>query len=156
MSEKFSFNMNISNGKAHIQLHGMMDEDMDLAKAEGVSENTMIIDFDKVEGINSCGIRDWIEFLSKLNGVGNIVYQNCPQVIIEQMNMVKGFIPENAEILSFYAPFFCESCDNEEKVLLNSSDVKTSGVPENLSCSNCQASPLEFDALPNQYFHFIK
>lgn len=155
MSDKFFVNLNISNGEATIDLKGMMDEDMDLSKASQVNEKTLIFNFSGVEGINSCGIRDWIEFLGKINGVEKIIYEQCPQVIIEQMNMVKGFVPDKAEINSFYAPFFCESCDNEEKVLLKASDIKANGVPEDLPCSKCK-NPLEFDAIPNQYFHFIK
>lgn len=156
MSEKFSLNLNISNGKAIIDLKGMMDEDMDLSKAAQVNELGFVFNFDGVTGINSCGIRDWIEFLNKLSDADTITYENCPQVIIEQMNMVKGFIPDKASIQSFYAPFFCESCDHEEKVLLRTEEIVNGEPPKDLACSKCQAKPLEFDAIPNQYFHFIK
>ena len=156
MSTKFSVELNIQNGQANVGLSGLMDEDMDLSKIASINEEKLFIDFNDVTGINSCGIRDWITFLNELPDSISIVYINCPQVIIEQMNMVKGFVPEGAAIESFYAPFFCESCDNEEKVLMKPSDINEGKAPSDLKCSSCGAVGLEFDALPNQYFHFIK
>lgn len=156
MSSKFNVELNIQNGKADVKLIGLMDEDMDLTKVNSVNEENLTIDFNEVSGINSCGIRDWITFLSELPQNMKIHYINCPQVIIEQMNMVKGFLPEGADIESFYAPFFCESCDNEQKVLMKPADVVDGKAPTDLECRSCGAKGLEFDALPNQYFHFIK
>lgn len=160
MSDKFTVNISLQNGNAQIKLSGLMDEDMDLGQLKSVNESVLFFDLDQVAGINSCGIRDWIAFLGELGGGQKVVYDNCPQVLIEQMNMVKGFIPEGAEIKSFYAPFYCESCDNEEKVLLKPSDVLSDGgeakAPKDLKCSSCGAEGLEFDALEAQYFHFLK
>lgn len=159
MSDKFSVNISLQNGSAHIKLAGLMDEDMDLSQLKSIGEEVLHFDLDGVGGINSCGIRDWISFLSGLESNHKIIYEHCPQVLIEQMNMVKGFLPEGAEIKSFYAPFYCESCDNEEKVLLTPSDVQSGGTaqaPKNLKCSSCGAEGLEFDALEAQYFHFLK
>lgn len=153
---KFNIELNIQNGQGNVRLQGLMDEDMDLSKISTVNEDKLVFDFKEVTGINSCGIRDWITFLGELSQTVNVAYINCPQVIIEQMNMVKGFLPEGAVIESFYAPFFCEECDNEEKVLMSPNDIIGGKAPTDLKCSSCGAVGLEFDSLPNQYFHFIK
>jgi hypothetical protein len=156
VSEKFSCELTINNGVAIVKFIGQMDEDMDLTKLSSISENILRFDFDEVTGINSCGIRDWIAFLEDLPSDQKIIYMRCPQIIIEQMNMVKGFLPESASIESFYGPFFCESCDNEEKVLLKPSAITNLTAPSGLPCSACQVVGLDFDALPAQYFHFLK
>ena len=156
MSTKFNVELDIQNGKAEVRLIGLMDEDMDLSKIGAINEDNLKIDFNEVTGINSCGIRDWITFLGSLPTEMTVTYINCPQAIIEQMNMVKGFLPDGALIESFYAPFFCEACDNEQKVKMSPSDIVDGKAPTNLKCSSCGAEGLEFDALPNQYFHFIK
>lgn len=155
MSSKFTANISLQNGQATIKLDGVMDEDMDLGSLEQIKEEQLTFDFGGVTSINSCGIRDWITCLSNFENQ-KVTYQNCPQVIIEQMNMVKGFLPESAEILSFYAPFYCEACDSEEKVLLTSDAVQDKKAPKNLKCSSCGQEGLEFDALEGQYFHFLK
>src|SRR5690606_24148577 len=95
--------------------------------------------------INSCGIREWIQFLEKIPEKCTVVYNNCPQIIIEQINMVHGFFRKGAVIGSFYAPYFCESCDKEEKVHLKSEQVKSKKAPV-IKCSKC-GSDMEFDAI---------
>lgn len=151
MSDKFL--AVYDQGKNEVQLSGIMDEDMDLSSVSNLLEGTIVFDFKEVSSINSCGIRDWISFISPLSQ--KIVYRNCPKIIIEQMNMVKGFLPEGSSIESFYAPFFCESCENEELVLLTPDKIEARKAPTNIKCSNCGAEGMEFDALPQQYFHFL-
>lgn len=155
MSGKFSINLTLQNGKALVLLNGVMDEDMDLGQLGSVQESEVHFDFNGVTGINSCGIRDWIASLEGFGGQ-KVSYLNCPQVIIEQMNMVKGFLPDGASIVSFYAPFFCENCENEEKVLLTPDKVQGNAAPKDVKCSACGAEGMEFDALESQYFHFLK
>lgn len=155
MSDKFKVNISLEGDQAIVGLEGIMDEDMSLEKLESIKEGALIFDFSQIKSINSCGIRDWIAFISEKANGAKVVYRNCPKVIIEQMNMVKGFLPENCVIESFYAPFFCESCDHEENVLLVPAQVKGRKAPENIKCSQCGEEGMDFDALPQQYFHFL-
>ena len=41
---------------------------------------------------------------TKCPGQCKIEFRNCPKVIIDQINMVKGFLPENAIVESFLRP----------------------------------------------------
>lgn len=155
MSQKFDVELTINNGVASVKLAGRMDEDMDLEKVKTVSEPQVIFDFKEIESINSCGIRDWINFLGEIPKAHKIIYKNCPQVIIEQMNMVKGFLPSNSTIESFFAPFFCEECEHEEKILLSPDKVIEKKPPTDIVCPKCSASGMDFDAIAAQYFHFL-
>lgn len=155
MSQKFDVELTINNGVASVKLAGRMDEDMDLEKIKAVSEPQVNFDFKEVESINSCGIRDWINFLGEIPKSHGIIYKNCPQVIIEQMNMVKGFLPSNSKIESFFAPFFCEACEHEEKILLTPEQINDKKAPHDISCPKCSSVGMDFDAIAAQYFHFL-
>ncbi len=133
---------------------GNIDEDASFAEIEKVQEKEYVFDFDKVNMINSCGIREWIKFIEKLPKDAKIIYQKCPQIIIEQMNMVHGFIRQGASIESFYAPYYDEDSDTEHKILLKSSDIKDGKAPAVKSPES--GKEMEFDAIEAQYFGFLK
>lgn len=152
MSNQLSIQINIQNDTAMITLDGIINEDSSFEKIKNLNIKKYIFNFDQITLINSCGIRDWIKYINDLNDA-EIIYENCPQVIIEQINMVHGFITPRTHITSFYAPYFCDSCDNEVKILLKKDEVQNSKAPEK-KCPKCTDS-LEFDALEKQYFHFL-
>ncbi|MGZ3787762.1 MAG: hypothetical protein ACXVLQ_04525 [Bacteriovorax sp.] len=152
MSEKLSINTRISGDKAHVELAGVIDEDSTFDKIKNLQMNKFVFDFNQVTMINSCGIREWIKYLPEIEGA-QIVYQNCPQIIIEQINMVHGFIRKGIVVESFYAPYFCEHCDTEKKILLKNVEVTQLKAPIK-QCNTCK-SDLEFDAIEKQYFSFL-
>ncbi|GAB4010665.1 MAG: hypothetical protein Fur0010_03800 [Bdellovibrio sp.] len=154
MSDKLQQTMNIVGDQTNIQLSGIVDEDADFSKLKGIGTKEVVFDFQKITMINSCGIREWIQSLSNLKPGIRISYINCPQIIIEQINMVQGFIPKGASVESFYAPYFCESCDKEVKILLKRSDVPQFKAPE-MKCPDC-GDTMDFDAIESQYFNFLK
>lgn len=138
-----------------VKLHGIIDEDANFKNINETKASLIVMDFSGISMINSCGIREWINFISQLSVQSKMIYQNCPQIIIEQINMVHGFFRPGSVIESFYAPYFCESCDTESKILLKSEEVKSQEAPQ-VKCPNCGASPMEFDAIEAQYFNFLK
>lgn len=153
MSNKLSITTNILTDYIEAHLDGIIDEDSSFDKIKSLGLKKYIFDFEKVKLINSCGIREWIKYLDELKNV-EIVYRNCPQIIIEQINMVHGFIKKGTVVESFIAPYFCEECDDEKKVLLKSSEVINFQAPPK-KCMKC-SKELEFDAIPKQYFAFIQ
>jgi anti-anti-sigma regulatory factor len=153
VSDKLKVNLNVVNDKVNTDLEGSIDEDATFEEIEKVSGSEYIFDFDKVKMINSCGIREWIKFIEKLPKGSKIIYKKCPQIIIEQINMVHGFIPAGASIESFYAPYYDEDSDTEHKILLNSSDIKGGKAPTVKSPDS--GKEMEFDAIEEQYFSFL-
>jgi hypothetical protein len=155
MNGSLNLSTKVVDDKVIVDLTGAIDEDADFSKIKDLSGmKGYDFNFDKITSINSCGVREWTNFVSSLGSDCEIKYFNCRQIIIEQINMVHGFIPSNASIESFYAPYFCEDLDKEYKILLKASDVVDKKAPE-VDCPD-GAHEMEFDAIEGQYFNFIK
>ncbi|MBC7539138.1 MAG: hypothetical protein H7281_09970 [Bacteriovorax sp.] len=152
MSEKLSINSRIAGDEVYVDLIGVIDEDSIFDKIKNLNMSKFVFDFNQVSMINSCGIREWIKYLQELDGV-EIKYINCPQIIIEQVNMVHGFIRKGIIVESFFAPYFCPNCDTEKKIILKNTEVANSKAPVK-QCNTCK-SDLEFDAIEKQYFSFL-
>lgn len=152
--KRLTINKQILQDELNVQLVGAIDEDSDFKELMGLEQKTISFDFDLVTMINSCGIREWIKFNEKLPPKSNIVYKNCPQIIIEQINMVHGFFRQGAVIQSFYAPYYCEKCGKEAKIHIKSEQVKNRKAPS-ADCPHCGNEDIEFDAIEAQYFSFL-
>lgn len=145
--------LNQNGDEIEAVFEGQIDEDADFSELKGKSPKRLIFNLKKVSMINSCGIRDWIEFQKNLPENMELVYRRCPQVIVEQLNIVKGFIRENGQVESFYAPYYNEDKDEEIKVLLTPDQVVDGKAPVQKDESGLE---LEFDEIEAQYFSFLK
>ena len=135
---------------------GQIDEDANFS-SNPLASTQLIMDFEGVTLINSCGIREWIKWMNTASG-SKILYRNCPKVIVDQINMVEGFLPANGIVESFYVPYYCEECENITQVLLkNGKDFGNGGVkaPEENPCTKCQ-SAAEIDVIEGKYFKFLQ
>ncbi len=151
--KRLTINKQILQDELNVELIGAIDEDADFEELIGLEQKTINFDFDKLTMINSCGIREWIKFLEKIPEKTHIVYNSCPKIIIEQINMVHGFFRKGASINSFYAPYYCEKCGKENKVHLKSEQVSNRKAPKT-ECPNC-GEAMDFDAIEAQYFSFL-
>ena len=139
-----------------ISFTGDIDEDFDFADLLKEPVKTYKFDLNEVSMINSCGIREWIRFVEALGSSVVIEYYNCPKIIVQQMNMVSGFLTTNASIKSFYAPYFCEENDEEKQVLLQSNQIINLKAPKVTTTVDGQEVEMEFDAIEDKYFKFLK
>ncbi len=154
--QKLKFQINVDGDKRMIAFTGAIDEDFVF---DSILENKgthYLIDFNELKMINSCGIREWIRFVEQLGPSIQIEYYNCPQIIIQQMNMVSGFLSSNATVKTFYAPYYCEDNDEEKHVLLKSEDIKNNQAPQVFTEVDGEKAEMEFDAIEEQYFKFLK
>lgn len=152
MSTSLEITEELKDDKVTYYFSGAIDEDSDFSLITS-SEKNIIFDFDNVTLINSCGIREWINFQETIDKSCQLHYKNCPQVIVEQMNIIKGFVRSGGIIDSFYAPYYDEKTDREVKKLITPLDVVDSKAPE---LKNDEGDILEFDDIEAQYFNFLK
>ena len=99
---------------------GQIDEDASFSGLELDGVAKVILDLNEVSAINSCGIREWIKWIRTAPDGSQITYKNCPKVIVDQINMVAGFLPDNAAVESFYVPYYSDDSGNEKMVLFTS------------------------------------
>jgi len=143
------------NGKVVLKVSGTIDEDANFSGFE-LSGGEVILDLQNVDAINSCGIREWINWLKEDPGT-KLVYRNCPKIIVDQVNMVSGFLPENAEMESFYVPYYCDDSGNEKMVLFTKGkEFSESGVnPPEAIKDDESGEEMEIDVIEAKYFRFL-
>lgn len=154
MGTKLLIESTLTDNTLILKFVGQIDEDADFTKVNLTCGSSIFFDFSHVTLLNSCGIREWIGFIEKIPATTQVTYQNCQQIIIEQMNMVHGFIKKGAIVESPYAPYYCAKCNQEHKVLIKTSSILQGKAPVT-PCPKCQGE-LEFDAIESQYFNFLK
>jgi len=141
------------DGKTQIVLKGVIDEDTDF---EEIKKETgpIHLNLSGITGINSLGIRMWVNFWRELSSTP-VYYIECPPVIVRQMSMIPSF-SGHAHVMSVYAPYVCNDCEAERLVLISEDQLKTSppNIPETISCSSCNNGEMELDGSPRQYFSF--
>ena len=125
---------------------------------------TLVFDLKDVRFINSCGIRDWIAWIKKVPNEVQIVFKNSPSLLVVQMTILIGFVPQTAIVESFDVPYICESCNSTTQVLVEHKkhyiQARKSGeefklmLPPPPKCEKCD-STMELDALENKYFKFL-
>jgi anti-anti-sigma regulatory factor len=144
------------NGNLIVEIEGSIDEDAVFDSVDLSVAGKIMIDLGKVNSINSCGIREWVKWLREKKEGNEISLRKCPKVIVDQINMVSGFLPDGANVESFYVPFYNEETDNEKFVLFTKgkeySDSEVN-VPE---VKDDDGTDMELDVIEAKYFKFLK
>ena len=157
MNSKFQASVSQRDDATWVKLAGVIDEDNDLGGlAEKLGAGTAIIDVSEVERINSCGVRDWVNWLGRAEKNGaNVVLIECSPAIVAQINLVNNFTGQGV-VKSFYAPYFCPNCDIEKALLVETADlqnVRPFQAPS-CRCDECDG-PMDFDDMEDSYFAFL-
>ncbi|HEX8113312.1 MAG TPA: hypothetical protein VF516_36530 [Kofleriaceae bacterium] len=141
---------------SYVKLGGVIDEDNELGDlVDKIPSGTAVIDLGEIERINSCGVRDWVNWLSKLeyNGTRSVLVE-CSPAIVAQINLVNNFTG-NGVVKSFYVPYFCPECDEEKVLLVEASDMgPPPHEPPTCRCDECDLV-MDFDDMPDSYFAFL-
>lgn len=142
-----------------LQMSGSIDEDTVFPQLQQASPK-VVMDLENVKSINSCGIREWVKWVTPISSGSQIFFQRCPKVIVDQMNMVEGFLPQNAIVDSFYVPYFCDDNDLDKIVLVQrGNEFQHTGqggevinIPETI---NEEGNEYEIDVIESKYFKFL-
>lgn len=139
------------------RVEGSIDEDASFTEASLDGASRIVVDLQQVSAINSCGIREWVKWVRTAPVGIEMVFKNCPKVIVDQANMVSGFLPENSVVESFYVPYFCEESGAEKMVLFTKGKEFGDGQlnpPESVKCDE-SGQEMEMDVIEAKYFKFI-
>lgn len=147
-------NVKVIDGVVH--LSGRIDETFETVVPSIPKNNEMHFNLKELASINSSGVRQWILLMRQLKLV-KISLSECPKIFIDQSNMVKDFIPENAKIVSFYVPYFNEKNETEKSILfvLNEHYSVNSLFPMKKVVDE-KGDEMEVDVIESKYFKFIK
>lgn len=141
-------------GLTTVEFVGEIDENADFVELRRRLRGAVAFQLAEVRRINSCGVREWVNFVRDLPHVSDLSFSHCSPAIVTQLNMIYNF-RGSARIRSFYAPYVCEACGQEEEKLV---DVpgQVAGRQElpTFACSQCGAT-MEFDDLPERYLSFL-
>src|SRR5438045_5300629 len=117
-------------GFTSVEFFGEIDENADFAELKRRLRGNVVFHLADVRRINSCGVREWVNFVRDLPNVTELVFSHCSPAIVTQLNMIYNFRGA-ATVRSFYAPYVCEECNNEEEKLLDvDTHFTTGGVGE--------------------------
>ena len=156
MSQKFQASIQHRGDVSYVKLGGVIDEDNELGDlVDKIPSGTAVIDLGEIERINSCGVRDWVNWLSKLeaNGTRSVLVE-CSPAIVAQINLVNNFTGSGV-VKSFYVPYFCPECDEEKVLLVEASDMgPPPHEPPTCRCDECDLV-MDFDDMPDSYFAFL-
>ena len=153
---QLKFNIEQQDQVLMVKVEGSINEDLQIEKLAHLKAPHMIFDVDGVKMINSCGIREWVRLIESFGSGVTLEYIKVPQIVIQQMNMISGFLSKNAKVTSFYAPYFIEDLDEERQMLLRVDEIKDFKAPKITTQVSGETYDLDFDAIEEQYFRFLK
>ncbi len=140
-----------------LELKGNIDEDAAFTPPDTGSAAAVVLDLDGVTAINSVGIREWIKWIKALPGNAQLSLRRCPKIVVDQINMVAGFLPANARVESFYVPYYSDATGNEKMVLFeHGKQFKDGEVHAPPEVKDESGEPMEMDVIEAKYFKFLK
>lgn len=153
---KLDVKMNKTGDQLSVQMSGIIDEDVDFTQFNLAGNQKVQLDLSGIRSINSCGIREWIKWIGTASGSA-IVYDQCPKVIVDQINMVDGFLPSNAKVNSFFVPYYNDESGSEKNILFRyGTEFKEGSVQPPSEVKDDQGQAMEMDVIETKYFKFIK
>ncbi len=156
MSQKFHASVHHRDDLSFVKLAGVIDEDNELAElTDKIHGATVVIDLGEVDRINSCGVRDWVNWLGRVEAKNvDVVLVECSPAIVAQINLVNNFTASGV-VKSFYVPYFCPECDEEKVLLCETGDMgPPPHEPPICRCDECDLV-MDFDDMPDSYFAFL-
>jgi anti-anti-sigma regulatory factor len=156
MNQKFQAAVHRKDEVTYVKLGGVIDEDNELVElTDRIAIGMTVIDLADIERINSCGVRDWVNWLTRIERNGaRVVLVECSPAIVSQINLVNNFTG-NGVVKSFYAPYFCPNCEREKVLLVETGELPpTPNRAPICRCDECDGV-MDFDDMEDSYFAFL-
>ena len=142
-----------AEGKTEITIAGVIDEHTDLSPL-AVLEGRLEFNLRDVQRLNSLGMHNWIQALRELAPKADLVFSECSLVVIDQLNMIHGFLGHGM-VQSFYGAMVCESCDVCMEHLFEADACRELERLPPVACAECGCA-MELDDDINRYLSFLK
>jgi len=141
-------------GRVKMSISGVIDEHADLSPISDATGD-LEISMKGVRRINSFGVRAWIDAIRKIPQATKLTFVECPPPVVDQINMVQGFLG-HGKLISFYSPMICEECDEQQDELFYVDKCRELGgkLPP-VKCKRC-GNAMEVDDLEEQYLLFVR
>ena len=130
-----------------VYFNGKINEDAEvtLAELDDKVGTSCTFNLRDIAGINSLGVRVWINFIRSFEEGRTIQLEECTPEIVNQMNMIPNF-RGHCDIQSVYASYACENCGAEKLQLFKVGEnmptsLGTKTLPR-VPCPKCGA-PME-------------
>ncbi|OFZ10576.1 MAG: hypothetical protein A2Z20_08935 [Bdellovibrionales bacterium RBG_16_40_8] len=159
----FSFQNEVTSSHNILIFSGAIDERADFSTIQLTDGKELIIDLEKVNRINSLGLRNWIKWIRSLKSY-MITLRKCPNIFINQMNILEGFFPSNSIIESFQVPYTCDGCGLQTITLARRGEdyceatadrPEQINIPPIIKCDKCGGSSV-VDIVFTKHFDFLK
>jgi hypothetical protein len=155
LTEVLSWQVEADAGeRLRVQLRGEINENADFTELGRQLRGDVTLFLDGITRINSCGVREWVNFVRELQ-VDSLVFARCSPPVVNQLNAIYNFRGV-AQVESFLAPYVCETCHVDEYKLLQTADHFPDDalhVPA-FRCARC-GGIMTFDELPERYLAFL-
>ncbi len=135
---------------------GPIDEDAEMHLNRHLSRfgSKIVINFNQVTMVNSCGVRSWINFIRELEQGREVIYEECTPEIVMQFNMIPNF-KSNSSIKSVYGGYTCDECGYYKKILFTDGEnlPKSEDDFKVVHCEKC-SEEMEMEELEEEFFAF--
>lgn len=149
-------NTHAEGNRVTLELIGQVDRDLDFSQIDTSKSDELVFDMKGIKSINSCGIREWINWMASVKSAKKISYKNCPKILIDQINMVAGFLPDNGRVESFYVPYYSTSTGEEKNVLFTyGKEFNDTEVLPPEKVLDSKGKEMEMDVIEAKYFKFL-
>lgn len=153
---KFDIKIDKGGPAWKVALAGVIDEDADFNPHSLSGAPAVELQLGGIKSINSCGIREWIKWMGTA-GAAPVQYHQCPKIIVDQINMVQGFLPATGKVMSFYVPYYSDDAGSEKSVLFtHGKEYGDQGLQAAPEVKDDEGNPMEMDVVEAKYFKFLK
>jgi hypothetical protein len=118
VGEPFSWKVERDGDWLRVALRGEIDENADFSELHATLRGNVELSLEGITRINSCGVREWVNFVRGLEAVRALWFARCSPPVVLQLNTIYNF-RGRARVSSFMAPYVCEACNGDEYKLLD-------------------------------------
>ena len=153
----FSIEKKPEGAKLVLIVKGNVDEDANFTPQDLGAASSVVLELEGVTSINSVGIREWIKWVKTMPSSIKLSVRKVPKIVVDQINMVSGFLPPNTTIESFFVPYYCDASGTEKMVLFeNGKEFNGGEISAPAEVKDDSGEVMEMDVIEAKYFKFLK